>query len=368
MDQELNHSGGLAVFVLGTRAQLIKVAPVIVACQRRGLPARLLMTGQHRETMQDLIREFGIEVQQEAIVPEGEQATVQSLLRWLPRAFFALLRRLRVLKREAGKISVLVHGDTLSTVIGALAARLTGNRVLHLESGLSSGRLFDPFPEELSRRLVFRWTDVAFCPNPEAVNHMQLRHRCEVVDTGGNTIIDAVRLAGAVPSSTDSNYVVASLHRFNNIFDAGRLLALVELIEAISVRFEVHFVLHPATRKRLLAEGLLARLEAQARIRLSPRLGYQAFLNLVANAACVLTDGGSNQEELSVLGVPTIVMRERTERPDGLGKNAIMEADISEGVRSFVLDGHYRRLRVAPCIPGDDGPSAKIATYLARTA
>jgi UDP-N-acetylglucosamine 2-epimerase (non-hydrolysing) len=334
------------VFVVGTRAQLIKVAPIVVACEKIALPACLLLTGQHHETMQDLIDEFGIRSPQIDAMPSKERATVRSLLRWLPSAYFGIRRQLRTIGNGAG-IDVLVHGDTLSTVIGAIAGWRHGARVVHLESGLTSNRLFDPFPEEICRRVVFRLADMAMCPNPQAAEYMRIRHRATVVDTAGNTIVDAVTLSGASPGNRDSAqpYLVASLHRFQNLYNATRLRELVELVLDVSKSLPVHFVLHPATRARLVREGLLETLAAAPRVRLSPRLGYGEFLRLVAASACVLTDGGSNQEELAELGVPTIVMRERTERPDGLGENAIMEPDVVGGVREFIASGNYETLR-----------------------
>ena len=355
------------MFVVGTRAQLIKVAPVIVACERMGLPLILLMTGQHQETMKDLVEEFGIRSSPEPVSQASERATVLSLVRWLPRAYVALARRLKQLNARGAELDVLVHGDTLSTLIGAVAGRRCRAQVVHLESGLTSGRLLDPFPEEICRRIVFRMTNLAMCPNAEAASYMHKHHRrARVVDTGGNTIIDAVELAGAasVRPDTDEPYVVVSLHRFQNLYDRARLRSLVTLIEQVSTVLKVHFILHPATRKRLRAEGLDGRLKATAGVALSPRLGYGAFLRLAAGAACVLTDGGSNQEELAALGVPTIVMRERTERPDGLGANTLMEADVPGGVLVFLRSAGYRTLRRPASLPAGPGPSARIAAEL----
>jgi UDP-N-acetylglucosamine 2-epimerase (non-hydrolysing) len=360
-------AGKLRVFVVGTRAQLIKVAPVMVCCELAGQEILLLLTGQHQETMQDLVAEFGIRAPQDCAVAVGERATVRSLLAWLPSATWNLVRRLRSLRRERRDLAVVVHGDTLSTLLGVVAGRCAGATVYHLESGLSSGRLFDPFPEEMTRRLVFRLTDVALCPGPGSADYMRGHHHCEVLDTGGNTIVDSVMLAGragpAGPSS-DPPYLVASLHRFQNLYDGERLRFLVETVAALSERFRVHFVLHPATRKRLAATGALRRLEAAPGVRLSPRLGYGEFLRLAAGAEAVLTDGGSNQEELAVLGVPTVVMRQHTERPDGLGRNAIMEGDVSGGVLDFLLGGSYKALRRQSEVDSDFGPSRRVAELL----
>lgn len=358
------------VFVVGTRAQLIKVAPAIVCCEHQGLDVLLLFTGQHQETMQDLVQEFGVGAEQRHAVASSERSTVGGLVAWLPRASAGLYRTLRQVRNDYAQVNVVVHGDTLSTLIGAAVGRLLGARIFHLESGLSSGRLLDPFPEELTRRLVFRLADVALCPGPESTAYMRAHHpRCEAIDTGGNTIVDSVMLArrsGRSPADpAAAPYVVASLHRFQNIFKRERFLQLVAIIEALAVGRRVHFVLHPATRKRLEVEGLLGRLSALPGLHLSPRLGYADFLSLAAGAECVLTDGGSNQEELAVLGVPTVVMREHTERLDGLGRNARMESEVEGGVVDFVLSGRCQALRRAASESLEFGPSDEVARRLA---
>ena len=359
----------LSVFVIGTRAQLIKVAPVIIACEERGLPVRLLMTGQHKETMQDLVEEFGIQSPQVVAVEASERSTVFSLLTWIPRALLGLSRHLRPL-RGGAPVRVLVHGDTASTVLGALAARRCGMEVLHLESGLTSHRLFDPFPEELARRVVFRLADVALCPSQESAEHMrQAGYRCRIVDTGENTIVDSVmiatrRNAGSQAADGAAPYLVASLHRFQNIFDRTRLRFLVSLLGEVSQRYPIHFVLHPATLKRLEAQGLSSELAGYPNIHVSPRLGYADFLKLAASAACVLTDGGSNQEELAVLGVPTIVMRQATERSDGLGSNAVMEGDVGQELASYIGSGRFEALRRPSRVKDAMGPSVLVAGLL----
>lgn len=354
------------VFVVGTRAQLIKIAPVVVECERRRMPCVLLMTGQHRETMQDLLEEFGVRAPQVSAVAALEHASVGSLVRWLPMAYRGVKRCLLSLAGNRDTLDVLVHGDTLSTLVGAFAARRVRARVIHLESGLTSGRLFDPFPEELCRRLVFRMTDIAMCPNARAVRYMSRYRGVTAVDTHGNTIVDAVALTGALDAGppVDAPYVVASLHRFRNIYSANRLRELVRLIQDLAPAFVVHFVLHPATRRRLDAAGLLQPLADNARVILQPRMGYRAFLHLAAGATCVLTDGGSNQEELAVLGVRTIVMRAHTERPDGLGANALMEADVPGGVRNYLLSGGADPHSTAPAALGGPGPSERIVRFL----
>lgn len=365
--------GAISVFIVGTRAQLIKVAPVVVACQLREQPALLLLTGQHKETMQDLVEEFGITVPQVCAVEVSERSTILSLLRWMPRAYLGVSRELESARKKFPRVNVVVHGDTMSTVLGALAAKRRGIAVFHLESGLTSGRLFDPFPEELSRRIVFRLTDVAVCPGVESAAWMRSRYRCTVVDSGENTIVDSVMMAirdsSRAPGAADrAPYIVASLHRFQNIFDGMRLRYLVGFLKQVGERYPIHFVLHPATRKRLVAEDLLDEMSRAPGVTLSPRLGYREFLNLAADAACVLTDGGSNQEELAVLGVPTIVMRRHTERLDGLGENAVMESDVGPDLAGYCRSGGFEALRRPSRVKSKMGPSLVVAALLSASS
>lgn len=359
------------IFAIGTRAQLIKVAPVIVACEKQELEVVLLMTGQHHETMQDLLDEFGIRSPQVQAIKAAEHSTILALMRWLPAAYRGIKRKLGELTSgDTNQAHVLVHGDTLSTLIAAYAARRCGASVVHLESGLSSGTLLDPFPEELVRRLVFRLTDIAMCPNAQAAEFMRRRGHREVLDTRGNSIVDAVRLTGALAAAPDDKdaYLLVSLHRFQNLYEARRLRQLVELVENLTRTQPVKFVLHPATRGRLASEGYMDRLSALGGIEMLPRMGYRDFIRLAAGAACVLTDGGSNQEELAALGIPTIIMRARTERPDGLGANALMERDVPGGVLRYILDGGAKTLRRPAMVFGENGPSYRVAQYFSGYA
>src|SRR3989344_4425998 len=259
------------VFVIGTRAQLIKVAPVLVACEKAELQCLLLMTGQHKETMQDLVDEFGITSPQTFAIAAAEHSTVGSLVRWLPAAYRGVQSKLKEITDSGLNVDVLVHGDTLSTLIGAFAGFRSGARVVHLESGLTSGRLLDPFPEEICRRLVFRLTDVAMCPDATSAKHMARYKKATIVNTHGNSILDAVLLTGATEIRPDENnpYIVVSLHRFQNIYNANRLNYLVSTIQAISKHHRIHFILHPATRGRLAKAGLTSALESNENITLS---------------------------------------------------------------------------------------------------
>jgi UDP-N-acetylglucosamine 2-epimerase (non-hydrolysing) len=359
----------LNVFAIGTRAQLIKVAPIISAFEQVGLSCALLMTGQHKETMQDLIGEFSIRSPQCFATEAMERATILHLLAWLPKAYGGIRRELSALRDAVAgrKLNVLVHGDTLTTLLSAYGAMRMDARVIHLESGLTSGRMFNPFPEELIRRAVFRMTDIAVCPDDASAAHMRKVGKAVVFNSQGNSIVDAARFALSREIGQEHDRpapcLLFSIHRFQNIYKAGRLADIVTLIEKLSEEFEIFFILHPSTRKRLAKAGFLSRLAAFPNVHLQDRMAYGNFIRLAGRAECVLTDGGSNQEELAYLGIPTIIMRDCTERQDGIGGNAIMENATGDLV-AYLSSGRHHDLRKRKEDFSDNSPSRNIANYV----
>lgn len=339
-----------SVFIIGTRAQLIKMAPVISACEKSTLPCIILMTGQHKDTMDDLFNEFSIKTERLYATMPIERATIFSLFVWLPKAYEGTMKQLKIIKDKYNDtdILVLVHGDTLTTLISAYCGRRAGCKVVHIESGLTSGNYLSPFPEELIRNLVFKMTDIAFCPDHKSYRHMQTVSKATVFNTKGNTIFDAIDKVAQDNSFISSehriHYVVVSIHRFNNIYNKARFLEIIKKVKEVSKSIPVKFVLHPTTLKRLKQYQLYEILEQKKNIELLPRMSYFNFIRLAYAAECVLTDGGSNQEELAYLGVPTIVMRSHTEREDGLGINAIMESEVVDFSDFFSLR-RYTNLR-----------------------
>lgn len=302
------------------------MAPVILEIESRGWSLNLIMTGQHLDTMELLLRQFGLRTTPRYIYRGTEITGMGQMFRWFFRSAWRLWRQREALLPSG---AILVHGDTASTLLGGVVGRMAGMTVVHVESGLRSPQLFHPFPEEVIRRAMFRLAQLAFCPGPWAMNNLAtLPLRC--IDTGQNTLIDALKLAlsNSVTTSPEKlnqeNYGVVSLHRAENIFRRQRLFKICELIEAAARHTPLLFVLHPSTRKKLVQYGLLSRLEANPLLTLVPRMGYTEFIRLVAAARFVISDGGGNQEELAYLGVPTLLMRRATERQEGLGKNAVL--------------------------------------------
>jgi UDP-N-acetylglucosamine 2-epimerase (non-hydrolysing) len=350
------------IFVIGTRAQLVKIAPVLQLAVESRLEHTVWFTGQHHESIDDLIQDFGLS--SEFVLPENrhERSSIGKLLLWMPSTFFQCLRYVHGVKTWTSKRPlVVVHGDTLSTWLGAVAGRWGGGDIVHLESGLSSGKWSDPFPEEMLRRLTFRKARFALCPNDEAAVRMEQYSGCVVVNTKENTLLDCVRFAidggPSRPEEAGRPYFVASIHRFQNIYRSNELGKIVDEMILAAEFGDVHFIMHPPTELRLKKYGLHQKLRDAPGVRVRPRMPYTEFLALISGARAVFSDGGSNQEELSYLGVPTLLYRERSERPDGLGANIVMRRDIGGSLREFIASGGVDELRAASRINDAVQPS-----------
>jgi len=349
------------IFIVGTRAQLIKVAPVIYFFEKEQLPVIFLLTGQHKDTMQDLIDEFNIQTRPIHLIPNNkEHSNILALLSWLPRIFKLLINFLGKYRNA----NVFVHGDTLTTLASAVSAKLTNNKVIHLESGLTSKKILSPFPEEMIRRIVFRTTDIACCPTKNDFDHIQKNYAKTVaLNTFGNTIIDSINLLNIHKSNVNESQksIVVSIHRFQNIYNKERLSEISKMLNTLSEKYILDFVLHPATEKKLKKFNLFENLNNNQKINLLPRMTYQRFLTLALQSDVVITDGGSNQEELAFFGHPTIILRDYTERQDGIGYNAVLINKIP-ALTNFIINQEFIKLKHDK-ITINKSPSQTITNY-----
>ena len=353
--------------VIGTRAQLIKMAPVLREMQDNEIEYTFIYTAQHRETIEELLSEFGIR-QPDIDLSEHfkeEAKTIGLFAGWLWKMGLILLFQRREMIKKSGGI-VITHGDTTTTVWGAILGKLTGNRVMHIESGLRSFNILKPFPEELNRLITFRFTDIFACPGEWAVENVK-KYKGQVINTQVNTLYDATQLAISKKNKykkliPKDKYVIASIHRFENIFNKPRFLQIMELLEDIAMDFIILFVLHPATKKQLEKENLIESLKQNKNIQLKPRMPYVEFVNLLDSSEFVITDGGSNQEELSYLGKPTLLIRKATERKEGLGENVILSGLKKSMIEKF-LD-NYKQYSAITNQEQKYSPSKMIVEYL----
>jgi len=352
--------------LVGTKAQLIKTAPILREMDARAHPYRLIYTGQHSETFSILERAFGLEPAEDVLVPRFEAATHMGFLKWTCQYWWAVMKRIRS-GEWRGASWGLVHGDTASTLFGALALRMAGIKVAHVEAGLRSTRLLEPFPEEIIRRLVSRLSQLHLTPDARATANL-LGVAGRVVNTQGNTLRDALmlalqRLGETTGVEAAADYAVVSMHRSENLGRRRTLDLLLEEILIAADTIPIKFVLHPVTRARIASSGWLDRLQAHPRLTLVDRMDYPDFVRLLVGARFLMTDGGSNQEEAAMLGLPTLLLRRATERQDGLGDNVVMSGLQRDNVRAFVAARAFAQWKLRPV--SGPSPSAIVVDELA---
>lgn len=334
------------IFV-GTKAQFIKMAPIMLELNRRGIVYNLIDAGQHAELTGEISRQFGLR-EPDAFLRPGQAniSTVLEALSWTGKVLVQVAFRRRYLyqrlfRNEPG--TCLIHGDTLTTLLSLLCAKGCGLKVAHVEAGLRSYGLLNPFPEEIIRLIAMRYSDVLFAPSESAAQNLRkMGYGSKTVNSGGNTIAEAVQIARQNMEGQGrpgSRYALVTIHRVENIYSRSRLGMVVTLIERISQEHKVLFVLHEPTRRQLVRFHLLERFLRNEMIEVLPLQPYFEFLRLLGGADFIVTDGGSIQEESYFLNVPCLLMRTRTERQEGLGENVFLavfdQGCINQFLRNF---------------------------------
>lgn len=356
-------------FVIGTRAQLFKMAPIMLECKKRGLAWRWVYTAQHKDTIEQTLQTFGLPKPDYTVVDwDTEAKTMGSMVKWLLRMMVALLHSKKVLAGYTGKKHiVLTHGDTFTTWLGALFAKLTRTKVMHVESGLRSFNLFKPFPEEINRLITFRLSDYYACPGNWALDNLK-KYKGIKINTHDNTQVDTIKFGLAHADTADfdvpkKKYVVVSLHRYENIFKKDQFEKIVGQLESISEKFLLLMVQHPATFIQLDKFNLRQRLENNDNIQLLPRLEYLPFVKAIKNSEFVITDGGGNQEELYHMGKPTLLFRGETERQEGIGTTAVVSKFDPDIINDFT--NNYKKHQYPPTA-NNNSPSKLIVDAIAE--
>lgn len=304
--------------IVGTRPEVIKMAPVIEALRAEpdSFETIIVTTAQHREMLAQAMDAFGLTPH----VDLSLMSTRQSLAEFTSRALMALSTCFGEVRPDL----VLVQGDTTTVLAASLAAHYLGLPIGHVEAGLRSGNLKDPFPEELNRRLAGSVADLHFAPTEQArANLLAEGVPSDRIFVTGNTIVDALQrmprrarfddaCLNALP--WDERVILATVHRRENIGEP--LWNICAALGDVTRRYQDVHVVFPVHLNPLVRDVVREELTGCERVTLVDPLGYADLLEVIRRSALVMTDSGGIQEECPSLATPVLVLRKNTERPE----------------------------------------------------
>lgn len=355
--------------IFGTRPEAIKMAPLVKALQKeKDWQSLVAVTAQHREMLDQVLNLFEIKPHYDLDIMKAGQTLYDITGR--------ALTGLRDVLEEAKPDLVLVHGDTTTTFVGALAAYYRQIPIGHVEAGLRSGDKYSPFPEEMNRHLAGTLCDLHFAPTQGACdNLLKEGHDRKSIHITGNTVIDALlHTVNREYMFSDSllanlnfqekKVLIVTTHRRENLGEPMRqiFLALKDLVE----EFPEVVIVFPVHKNPAVRQVVWEVLGDNDQILLIEPLEYEPFANLLDRSYLVLTDSGGLQEEAPSLGKPVLVLRENTERPEAVQAGTVKlvgtsRSKIYQTARGLLADeGAYLKMAQAVNPYGDGKASPRI--------
>ena len=361
--------------VFGTRPEAIKLAPVVRELERRSdvFSSKVCVTGQHREMLDQMLDLFAIRPDYDLNVMQHDQSPTDVAM--------AVLGGMSQIFESEDPSWVIVQGDTTTTMAGGLGAFHYGCRVAHVEAGLRTFDTGDPWPEEMNRRVAGVVADLHFAPTEGSARNLYREGIAkERVYVTGNTVTDALRLVSSMPFDPTGGpideiplegkrLIVATMHRRETSAAAleqvcGALRAIARAHQDVQIVIPVH--MNPNVR------GVVNRvLGGIPNISLLPPLDYQPMVWLLRRCDFVITDSGGLQEEVTALGKPVLVVRAKTERPEGItAGNARLVGTDGRAIETWATrllsdDRLYRQMAQSTNPYGDGNAARRIVDLLA---
>jgi len=367
--------------VFGTRPEAIKMAPVVFALKEAGVPTKVIVSAQHREMLDQVLELFQIEpdVDLDIMVPDQSLAELSA----------NLIKKLDAVIGELDLSAVLVHGDTTTTFCASLSAFYHQVPVGHVEAGLRTRNIYSPWPEEINRQLTGRIARWNYAPTRKAMeNLLEERVAEDSILVTGNTVIDALLM---ISSRLDSEKALAqrALSRLgglgSNVLESEKLVLITghrrenfgpgferfcEALKRIALQDSQRQLVYPVHLNPNVYNLVHSRLQGIENIHLCEPLQYLEFIYLMKRARLIITDSGGIQEEAPALGVPVLVTRDTTERPEAIeaGTARLVGTDaerIAHEANSLLSSQKEWQKMSKALNPFGDGKAAKrIAAHL----
>ncbi len=338
----MKHSG--IMIIIGTKAELIKCMPIMKLLQKRKQDYWFVSTGQH--PLSEAAKDFRVKQPDFILSEEPETSTKfwskvnNSSILWC----FSMLPKIRRLVRRLKPRHVIYHGDTMSTAVAAMASSRMMNffkdwNNVHLEAGLRSGNIMQPFPEEISRQICDRFSNTLFAVSDFSKKNLEKSRKKGVfgkIHNIGNTVVDAALIVyedakkKSKIKKLPKKFAFINVHRHEHLRSKEEMRKIVDIIK--SIKFEAIWPLHDNTEYHLEKYGMMDELRNMKNLKIMPLTDYFTFIYLIANSSYLVTDGGSIQEESLVFKKPCVILRHVTERPEGLhsGINFLTKLDVKK--------------------------------------
>ena len=318
--------------IIGTRAELIKTFPIMLELQKRKIPYYFIHTGQNDSGINAICEKFKVKHPNVTLSKEPNKKSKFKGIRlhgiiWNLDIVIKIRHELKKLKKLK---YVLYHGDTMTTTSAAIASSKLLNpfkkyKNAHLEAGLRSENLFEPFPEEISRIIASKFSDILLAVSNRSEKNLKKYRNSKIIIKIGNTIIDSVNeaykvsLKEKIKPLSKGKFALISIHRHENINNKKRLGKIVDIL--VSLKIPSYFTLHGNTRRQLIKFNLYEKLRQNKNIKIIEYLDYIDIIYQLKNCSLIICDGGSLQEESLIFKKPCIILRKATERQEGLETN-----------------------------------------------
>lgn len=339
-------------FFIGTEAELIKLYPLITLVKSKNIRFKIVASGQNDISKSPFLRLInGGIIDINICYPAPIKKSFLGLATWYWRTERLGLKILKeyFLNIDLADAFFVIHGDTVSTVMGSRISKKIGIRFAHIEAGYRSFNFLNPFPEEIDRYISSIHAAISFSVGPETTKNL-LRNQGLAVDTVYNTVIETVHFAlEQNRAKIDEQllpepFFVFVFHRQENLLNRSMCKKVCAEIHELSKKIKCVFIYHEYTKNVLQSYDLFEEFVASERIKLIPRVPYLEFIGLVSSSEFVITDGAGNQQEMFYLGKPCLLLRKNVEGSEGLGiTTKLFNQDFSQIVKFYDDYKSFRR-------------------------
>jgi len=350
--------------IIGTKGHFMKMFPIMKLFDREKIDYKFIHTCQHYGIVEESRKKLKVRKPDVYLTLKKEDLrNIWEFLRWVPQVLWNA-RKLPITKDDF----VIIHGDNESTLLAFMIGKFFRAKIVHIEAGMRSGNLLEPFPEEIIRIIVDNFSDVCFCPYDKDASKIKSKKAKKII-THGNTVFDAVKMVLEYPPTRKikkmmkDKLVLFSIHRKENLFTIKRMHEIIDILEMIlEQKFKVFWPLHSNTAYELKKKGgwqRVLQLKSKYDLEIDYFLDYSDFMHAVAASHFIASDGGGLQNETYFLNKPMLILRNFTENEPGLNETAYLSFFDKKRVAYFLKN--YRRFKRKTKIKGS--PSQIIVDF-----